>query len=278
MVDLITQYEKIKPAIDEAILSVIQNAQFINGPEVQNFQKELEEYLEVKHVIPCANGTDALQIALMSLDLVPGDEVITPSFTYIATTVVIALLGLKPIFVDVDPATFCIDATKIEAAITPKTKAVIGVHLYGQPFDIDAVKTICDKHNLFLVEDAAQAQGARYKGKTVGVFGEMACFSFYPGKNLGALGDAGAIVTNDLKLSELLKQHRNYGSQIKYEHIVQGFNCRLDELQAAFLRIKLSFLDQENNHRKKIAKIYNPKNLVIAFSGIEPSTLMKQTS
>jgi dTDP-4-amino-4,6-dideoxygalactose transaminase len=262
MVDLITQYEKIKPAIDEAILSVIQNAQFINGPEVQNFQKELEEYLEVKHVIPCANGTDALQIALMSLDLVPGDEVITPSFTYIATTEVIALLGLKPIFVDVDPATFCIDATKIEAAITNKTKAIVPVHLYGQAANMNAILAIAKKHNLAVVEDNAQALGSIYhlengKVEKTGTLGNIGCTSFFPSKNLGCYGDGGALYTNDDALAEKIRMIANHGQKVKYYHEVVGCNSRLDSIQAAVLRIKLRQLDNYIDARRNVATYYD---------------------
>jgi len=262
MVDLITQYEKIKPAIDEAILSVIQNAQFINGPEVQNFQKELEEYLEVKHVIPCANGTDALQIALMSLDLVPGDEVITPSFTYIATTEVIALLGLKPIFVDVDPATFCIDATKIEAAITNKTKAIVPVHLYGQAANMNAILAIAEKHNLAVVEDNAQALGSIYhlengKVEKTGTLGNIGCTSFFPSKNLGCYGDGGALYTNDDALAEKIRMIANHGQKVKYYHEVVGCNSRLDSIQAAVLRIKLRQLDNYIDARRNVATYYD---------------------
>ena len=262
MVDLITQYEKIKPAIDEAILSVIQNAQFINGPEVQNFQKELEEYLEVKHVIPCANGTDALQIALMSLGLVPGDEVITPSFTYIATTEVIALLGLKPIFVDVDPATFCIDATKIEAAITNKTKAIVPVHLYGQAANMNAILAIAEKHNLAVVEDNAQALGSIYhlengKVEKTGTLGNIGCTSFFPSKNLGCYGDGGALYTNDDALAEKIRMIANHGQKVKYYHEVVGCNSRLDSIQAAVLRIKLRQLDNYIDARRNVATYYD---------------------
>jgi len=272
MVDLITQYEKIKPAIDEAILSVIQNAQFINGPEVQKFQKELEEYLEVKHVIPCANGTDALQIALMSLDLVPGDEVITPSFTYIATTEVIALLGLKPIFVDVDPATFCIDATKIEAAITNKTKAIVPVHLYGQAANMNAILAIAKKHNLAVVEDNAQALGSIYhlengKVEKTGTLGNIGCTSFFPSKNLGCYGDGGALYTNDDALAEKIRMIANHGQKVKYYHEVVGCNSRLDSIQAAVLRIKLRQLDNYIDARRNVATYYD--TVFGAISGVK---------
>ncbi|MFT5779698.1 MAG: UDP-2-acetamido-2-deoxy-ribo-hexuluronate aminotransferase, partial [Crocinitomicaceae bacterium] len=206
MVDLIAQYQKIKPQVDAAIVNVMENAQFVNGPEVQEFQKELEGYLGVKHVIPCANGTDALQIALMALGLEPGDEVITPSFTFIATTEVVVLLGLTPIFVDVEKDTFCIDPTKLEAAITSKTKAIVPVHLYGQAANMSEIMAVANKHGIPVVEDNAQAIGSDFnpdsgtKGK-VGTVGRIGCTSFFPSKNLGCYGDGGAIFTNDDELA-----------------------------------------------------------------------------
>lgn len=262
MVDLVSQYEKIKPAIDSAILNVIQNAQFINGPEVIAFQEELEQYLGVKHVIPCANGTDALQIAMMALDLKPGDEVITPSFTYIATTEVIALLGLKPIFVEVNKETFCLDAEAIEKAITPKTKAIVPVHLYGQAADMNAIMTIAKKHNLFVIEDNAQAIGSDYHltdGSVVktGTIGDIGCTSFFPSKNLGCYGDGGAIFTNNDELAIKLRMIANHGQSKKYYHDVVGCNSRLDNIQAAVLRIKLRQLDNYIDARRNVADYYD---------------------
>ncbi|MCE2713570.1 MAG: DegT/DnrJ/EryC1/StrS family aminotransferase [Flavobacteriia bacterium] len=262
MVDLISQYQKIKPAIDSAILNVIENAQFINGPEVSAFQRELEEYLGVKHVIPCANGTDALQIALMSLGLKPGDEVITPSFTYIATTEVMALLGLKPVFVEVDKDTYCIDPSTIEAAITTKTKAIVPVHLYGQAANMDAIMKIAIKHNLFVVEDNAQAIGSDYRhsdgmiAKT-GTIGHIGCTSFFPSKNLGCYGDGGAICTNDDDLAMKMRMIANHGQSKRYYHDVVGCNSRLDSIQAAVLRIKLRELDNYIAARIKVADHYD---------------------
>ena len=262
MVDLISQYQKIKPAVDAAILDVIEKAQFINGPEVQSFQKEMEEYLEVKHVIPCANGTDALQIALMALDLKPGDEVITPSFTYIATTEVIALLGLKPVFVEVEKDTFCIDPATIEAAITSKTKAIVPVHLYGQAANMDAIMEIANKHGLAVVEDNAQAIGSNYKhndgrvSKT-GTIGHIGCTSFFPSKNLGCYGDGGAMFTNDDELAAKLRMIANHGQSKRYYHDVVGCNSRLDSIQAAVLRIKLRDLDNYIAARRKVADHYD---------------------
>jgi dTDP-4-amino-4,6-dideoxygalactose transaminase len=262
MVDLVSQYEKIKPAIDSAILDVIQNAQFINGPEVVAFQHELQQYLNVKHVIPCANGTDALQIAMMALGLNPGDEVITPSFTYIATTEVIALLGLKPVFVEVNKDTFCVDAKAIENAITPNTKAIVPVHLYGQAADMNAIMEIAKKHNLFVIEDNAQAIGSDYtlsNGSVVktGTIGDIGCTSFFPSKNLGCYGDGGAIFTNNDELSVKLKMMANHGQSKKYYHDVVGCNSRLDNIQAAVLRIKLRQLDNYIDARRNVADYYD---------------------
>jgi len=239
-----------------ALDRILDSGNFILGDEVFQFEKEFAAFLNTSFCIGVSNGLDAITLTLKAWGIGSGDEVIVPSNTFIATWLGVSHSGAKPIPVEPDINTYNIDPLKIESAITEKTKAIIVVHLYGQAADMDAINQIGKKYQLKVLEDAAQAHGSRYLGKIVGGLGDASAFSFYPGKNLGALGDAGAIVTNDLKLSELLKQHRNYGSQIKYEHIVQGFNCRLDELQAAFLRIKLSFLDQENNYRKKIAKIY----------------------
>ncbi len=262
MVDLISQYQKIKPAIDSAIMNVIENAQFINGPEVSAFQSELESYLGVKHVIPCANGTDALQIALMALDLKPGDEIITPSFTYIATTEVMALLGLKPIFVEVDKDTFCIDPNVIEAAITAKTQAIVPVHLYGQAANMDAIDKIAKKHNLFVVEDNAQAIGSDYyhedgKVSKTGTISDIGCTSFFPSKNLGCYGDGGAICTNNDELAAKMRMIANHGQSKRYYHDIVGCNSRLDNIQAAVLRIKLKELDKYNNARRKVADYYD---------------------
>lgn len=262
MVDLMSQYQAIKNEVDTAILNVIENAQFINGPEVTSFQAELESYLKVKHVIPCANGTDALQIALMALGLKPGDEVITPSFTYVATTEVIALLGLKPIFVEVNKGTFCIDVDQIEALITPKTKAIVPVHLYGQAADMDPLMAIAKKHNLFVIEDNAQAIGCDYThadgsvSKT-GTIGNIGCTSFFPSKNLGCYGDGGALYTNDDALAAQIRMIANHGQSKRYYHDVVGCNSRLDSIQAAVLRIKLRELDTYNQKRRAVADYYD---------------------
>jgi len=271
MVDLITQYQKIKPAVDSAITGVLETAQFINGSEVKAFQSELEEYLGVKHVIPCANGTDALQVALMALGLKPGDEVITPSFTFIATTEVIALLGLKPIFVDVDKDTFCINAAEIEAAITPNTKAIVPVHLYGQSANMEEIMKVATKHNLFVIEDNAQAIGGDYHlpsgdVKTGGI-GHVGCTSFFPSKNLGCYGDGGAIFTNDDALAAEMRMVVNHGQSKRYYHDRVGVNSRLDSIQAAVLRIKLRELDNYINARRKVADHYD--RFFAQFSGIK---------
>lgn len=268
MVDLQSQYKKIKSEIDAAIIDVIEQANFINGPEVGQFRADLEKYLGVKHVIPCANGTDALQIALMALGLKPGDEVITPSFTYIATTEVIALLQLVPVFVDVLPDTFCIDPSKIEEAITAKTKAIVPVHLYGQCAEMDTILAIAKKHNLAVVEDTAQAIGAEYTHKDgstskAGTMGDIGCTSFFPSKNLGCYGDGGAMYTNDPHLAANLKKIANHGQVIKYHHEVVGCNSRLDTIQAAILKIKLKDLDTYCAARQKVADYYD-----LAFSKI----------
>ncbi|MEY4289899.1 MAG: hypothetical protein RLZZ30_1987 [Bacteroidota bacterium] len=262
MVDLVSQYEKIKPSIDTAIQDVIQHAHFINGPAVSRFQADLQVYLGVKHVIPCANGTDALQIAMMALGLKSGDEIITPSFTYIATTEVIALLGLTPVFVEVDPQTFCIDPAAIEAAITPKTKAIVPVHLYGQAANMNAVMDIAQKHNLFVIEDNAQAIGSDYhltNGKKVktGTIGDIGCTSFFPSKNLGCYGDGGALCTNNDELAKKIKMIANHGQQQKYVHEVIGCNSRLDTIQAAILEVKLRQLDNYIDARREVAERYD---------------------
>lgn len=262
MVDLMAQYQKIKPQVDEAILGIMESAQFINGPEVKSFQAELENYLGVKHVIPCANGTDALQIALMSLGVQPGDEVITPSFTFIATTEVVALLGIKPVFVDVDKDTFCIDPSKIEAAITDKTKAIIPVHLYGQAANMDEIMAVANKHNLKVIEDNAQAIGGDFNhadGSTskTGTVGHIGTTSFFPSKNLGCYGDGGAIFTNDDDLAGKIRMIANHGQSKRYYHDVVGCNSRLDSIQAAVLRIKLRELDNYIDARRSVADYYD---------------------
>ena len=261
MVDLKGQYASIKPLIDDAIMNVISSTQFINGPEVKAFQKELANYLGVKHVITCGNGTDALQISMMALGLKPGDEVITPSYTYIATTEVIGLLGLKPVFVDCDPDTFNISPSAIEKAITPKTKAIVPVHLYGQACEMQTIMKIADENNLFVVEDNAQAIGCDYKLnnelKKTGTIGHIGCTSFFPSKNLGCYGDGGAICTNDDELAVQLRMIANHGQSKRYYHDRVGCNSRLDAVQAAVLRIKLKELDNYIFRRNKAALFYD---------------------
>lgn len=257
MVDLGAQYQKIKKDIDEAIQGVIDSSAFINGPEVKNFQSELESYLNVKHVIPCGNGTDALQISLMALDLKPGDEVITADFTFAATVEVIHLLGLKSVLVDVDYDTFLIDPEKIRAAITPKTKAIIPVHLFGQCANMDEINKIAKEHNLFIVEDTAQGIGADFKGEKAGTIGTIGTTSFFPSKNLGGYGDGGAIFTNDDALAHKMRGICNHGMYQRYYHDEIGVNSRLDSIQAAILRVKLHHLDEYNKARRKAADFYN---------------------
>lgn len=267
MVDLKKQYEYIKNDVDAAIHEVLDNCNFINGKPVQDFARGLESYLGAKYVIPCANGTDALQIALMALGLNPGDEVITPSFTYIATTEVIALLQLKPVFVEVDADTFCINVEAIEKAITPNTKAIVPVHLYGQAANMEAIMQIAAKYNLYVVEDNAQAIGCDYtfsngSKKKSGTIGTIGCTSFFPSKNLGCYGDGGAIFTDDDALASKMKMIANHGQSVRYYHDVVGCNSRLDTLQAAVLNVKLKKLDEYISARQKAAQFYDQ-----AFAG-----------
>ncbi|MGC4057040.1 MAG: DegT/DnrJ/EryC1/StrS family aminotransferase [Chitinophagaceae bacterium] len=262
MVDLKRQYQKIKAEVDAAVLSVMESAAFINGPDVKHFATELGEYLGVKHVIPCANGTDALQIALMALGLQPGDEVITPSFTYIATVEVVALLRLKPVFVDVDADTFTMNLDSVRNAITDKTKAIIPVHLYGQCTDMAPLMELAAAHNIPLIEDNAQAIGGYYtfpdgSVKKTGTMGIVGCTSFFPSKNLGAYGDGGAMFTNDDALAEKLRMIANHGQKVRYYHEMVGCNSRLDSIQAAVLRIKLRHLDEYCDARIAAADYYD---------------------
>ncbi|WP_313094158.1 DegT/DnrJ/EryC1/StrS family aminotransferase [Empedobacter sp.] len=256
MVDLQSQYQKIKGDVDAAILNVLDSAAFINGPEVKQFETELQNYLNVKHVIPCGNGTDALQIALMALGLEPGDEVITADFTFAATVEVVDLLKLNSILVDVDYDTFTIDTEKLKAAITPKTKAIIPVHLFGQCANMDEIMSIAKEHNLYVVEDTAQAIGADYKGRKAGTIGHIGCTSFFPSKNLGCYGDGGAIFTNDDDIAHRLRGIVNHGMYKRYYHDEVGVNSRLDSVQAAVLRRKLPFLNDYNAARSKAAAYY----------------------
>ncbi|WP_343911717.1 DegT/DnrJ/EryC1/StrS family aminotransferase [Aquimarina litoralis] len=269
MVDLKGQYEQIKERVDASIQEVISSAAFINGPEVHSFQKELEEYLAVKHVIPCANGTDALQIAMMGLGLKPGDEVITADFTFAATVEVIALLQLTPVLVDVEEDSFNINPEAIRKAITPNTKAIVPVHLFGQAANMDEIMAIANEHNLYVIEDNAQGIGSSYKfadGKVAktGTIGHVSSTSFFPSKNLGCYGDGGAIFTNDDELAHTIRGIVNHGMYKRYHHDVVGVNSRLDSIQATVLRAKLPNLDSYNNARRAAARKYSK-----AFEGIE---------
>ena len=261
MVDLQGQYEPLKAQIQASFAEVLDSAAFINGPQVQAFQKELETYLQVKHVIPCANGTDALQIAMMGLGLKRGDEVITADFTFAATVEVIALLGLTPVLVDVDKDTFNINIEAIRKAITPKTKAIVPVHLYGRPANMEAIMQIAKEYNLYVIEDNAQAIGADFtwsdgRKQKVGTIGHVGATSFFPSKNLGCYGDGGAIFTNDDELAHILRGIVNHGMYIRYHHDVVGVNSRLDSLQACVLRAKLPHLDSYNQKRREAARLY----------------------
>lgn len=262
MVDLKSQYHQIKDEIDQAILDVVGSAQFINGPQVGAFCRDLEDYLNVKHVIPCANGTDALQIVMMGLGLQPGDEVIVPAFTYVATAEVIALLRLQPVMVDVDPHTFNVRASDIESHITPRTKAIVPVHLFGQSADMDEIMALADKHNIHVIEDNAQAIGAWYTSangtkKRAGTIGIAGTTSFFPAKNLGCYGDGGAIFTNDDDLAKQMAQIANHGQNKRYYHAQIGVNSRLDTIQAAVLKVKLKYLDRYAEARNQVAQRYD---------------------
>jgi dTDP-4-amino-4,6-dideoxygalactose transaminase len=262
MVDTGTQYQRIKNEVDAAVISVMESSQFIGGKLVNEFATGLATYNGSKHVVPCANGTDALQIAMMALGLKAGDEVITPSFTYVATVEVAALLGIRPIFVDVDKKTFCIDPGLIEKAITPKTKAIVPVHLYGQAADMEPIMAIAAKHGLYVIEDNAQGIGSDYTFsngtvKKTGSIGHIGCTSFYPSKNLGAFGDGGAMFTDDDALVEKMRMIASHGQSKRYYHDVVGCNSRLDAMQAAILKIKLSHLDSYIAARRKAADFYD---------------------
>lgn len=262
MVDTKTQYQKIKTEVDAAVIGVLESSMFIGGKVVNDFATHLADYHKSKHCIPCANGTDALQIAMMALGLQPGDEVITPSFTYIATVEVAALLNIKPIFVEVNKQTFCLDPEAIEKAITPKTKAIIPVHLYGHAADMEKIMAIATKHNLFVIEDNAQGIGCTYTftdgtSKKTGTIGHIGCTSFYPSKNLGAFGDGGAMFTDDDELANKLRMIASHGQSKRYYHDVVGCNSRLDALQAAVLTIKLRHLDNYILARRKAADFYD---------------------
>ncbi|MFA5050682.1 MAG: DegT/DnrJ/EryC1/StrS family aminotransferase [Patescibacteria group bacterium] len=255
--DLTAQYKSIKKEINKAVSKILGNAHFILGEEVTELEKEVAAHCKTQYAIGVNSGTDALLLALMALEIGPGDEVITTPFTFFATAEVIAVRGAKPIFIDIDPKTFNIDVDKIEEKITAKTKAIIPVHLYGQPCEMDKIMEIAKKHKLYVIEDCAQAIGAKYKGKNVGSFGEFGCLSFFPSKNLGAYGDGGMVLTNNEKLAEKIKMLRQHGSRKKYYHETLGVNSRLDALQAAILRVKLKYLNKWEKGRQQKAKKYN---------------------
>ena len=285
MVDLKSQYMKIKPQVDQAINDVLSSTQFINGEHVKSFQNELAAYLDVKHVITCANGTDALQISMMALGLKPGDEIITPSFTYIATTEVIGLLGLKPVFVDCDPENFNISVDEVEKVITKKTKAIVPVHLFGQSSDMKSIMSLAKKYNLFIIEDNAQAIGSDYLGfnqpQKTGTIGNIGCTSFFPSKNLGCFGDGGAMMTNDDELAKKLRMIANHGQSKRYYHDIVGCNSRLDNIQAAVLRIKLKELDQYILNRQKAANYYDQNlkdldQLTLPFRNLDSNHVFHQ--
>lgn len=262
MVDLKNQYIHLADEIDKEIQKVIDSCAFINGPIVKEFSSNLSNYIDVKHTIPCANGTDALQVALMALNLEPGDEIITTSFTFVATAEVIALLHLKPVFVDIDLETFNIDANKLEAAITPKSKCIIPVHLFGQAANMNAIMDIAKKHNLSIIEDNAQSLGAAYKLndgtiQRLGTIGDIGTTSFYPAKNLGAYGDGGAVFTNDDELAAKIRCFVDHGQETRYQYAQIGVNSRLDSIQAAILNVKLKYLDNFTKSRNAAASLYD---------------------
>ena len=269
MVDLLSQYSKIKNEIDRNIISSIESGRFVNGPIVKDFSKNLANYLNIQNVIPCANGTDALQVAFMALDIKAGDEIICPSWTYIATAEAAAILGIKIVFCDVDLKTFNTRADLIEPHISEKTKAIVPVHLYGQSCDMNSIIKLAEKHKLKVIEDNAQAIGCKYTfpngdKKYTGTIGHIGCTSFYPSKNLGCYGDGGAIFTNDDDLAEKIKMIVNHGEKIKYHHEIIGFNSRLDSIQAEILNVKLKYLDSYNSNRRIMANNYD-----LAFNDLE---------
>ncbi len=257
MVDVVGQYRRIKSEIDEAVLGVLGSGQYILGKEVAEFESAVARYLGVKHAVGCASGTDALQVALMALGIGPGDEVVTTPFTFVATTETVVLLGARPVYADIDPMTFNLDPARIERAITPRTKAIMPVHLYGHPADMDPMVELSRRTGIPIIEDMAQAIGAEYRGTKVGSFGAFGCISFYPSKNLGAFGDGGMVVTNDDALAERVRMIINHGSRVRYQHEVLGVNSRLDALQAAILRVKLKHLNAWLDARRRAAEVYN---------------------
>lgn len=267
MVDLQVQYQQLKSDIDRAVAGVLDTSYYILGPQGQAFESEAAAYLGVKHAIGVASGTDALHLALRAAGLGPGDEVITSPFTFIATAEAIAYVGATPVFVDIDPQTFNIDPELVRKAITAKTRAILPVHLFGQPADLAPLKKMCDEDGLLLIEDCAQSFGATYAGKQSGSLGALGCFSFFPSKNLGCYGDGGMIVTDDDQLAERVRMLRNHGSKVRYHHDIIGYNSRLDELQAAILRVKLRHIDRFNRLRRQNAHYYSAR---LADAGVVP--------
>ena len=256
MVDLKTQYHNLKTEIDRAVLDAMESTQFILGPNVNAFEQEAATYLGANHAIAVASGTDALHLAILAAGIGPGDEVIVPAFTFIATAEAVCYTGATPVFADIDPRTFNIDPSGIKAAITPRTKAVIPVHLFGQPADMTAITSICREHGLLLIEDCAQSFGATTDGRKTGTFGAAGCYSFFPSKNLGCYGDGGLIACNSNEMAERINMLRNHGCKVRYHHDLIGFNSRLDEIQAAILRVKLRRIDEFNAGRRKVADLY----------------------
>ncbi len=259
MVDLKAEYALLEDELKPTVLQVLAATQYIGGPNVRAFEQEVAAYCGVKHAISCASGTDALLLALRACRVGPGDEVITTPFTFVATASTIAMCGARPVFVDIDARTYNLDPGHIEAAITPRTRAVIPVHLYGQPADLAPIAEVCRRHGLWLIEDAAQSFGAEYGGRKCGAYGDIGCFSFYPSKNLGAFGDGGMVITDDDALAERLRILANHGSRQRYHHAELGYNSRLDELQAAILRVKLKHIDRFNAARRRIAQAYDQR-------------------
>lgn len=257
MVDLKTQYHQLKSEIDAAVLDALESTQFILGPNVTNFEQEAAAYLGAQHAVACASGTDALHLAVLAAGIKPGDEVITTPFTFIATAEAICYAGATPVYVDIDPHSYNIDPALIEAAITPRTRAIIPVHLFGQPADMAAIEAICTKHGLILIEDCAQSFGASINGRMTGSIGRLGCFSFFPSKNLGCYGDGGLITCATAELAEQIKVLRNHGCKVRYHHHIIGYNSRLDDIQAAILRVKLQRIDRFNTERRRVAHLYS---------------------
>jgi dTDP-4-amino-4,6-dideoxygalactose transaminase len=267
MVDLKGQYVALKDEIDAAVHEVLESTQFILGPNVRALEEEVAAYCGVAHAIAVASGTDALHLALRAAGIGPGDEVITTPFTFIGTAEAIAYVGARPVFVDIDPHTFNIDPQRIEEAVTPRTRAILPVHLFGQPADLAPIAEICRRHDLRLIEDCAQSFGAEYGGRRSGAYGDAGCFSFFPSKNLGGYGDGGMVVTDDARIAEELRVYRNHGSRVQYHHSVIGYNSRLDELQAAILRVKLRHIDRFSERRRAHAAAYTER---LAGAGVTP--------